>query len=448
MNNLGIESETLEFKKSTSELKEAMIDVGAILNKHKGGILYFGVKNNGDICGQEIGGETLNDVATAFKNSLDPMIYPKIELEKYNGLNVIKVEFKGSEIPYSVNGRYYKRVNDRSESMSPIELRHMMLNTDYFSIWENNLTPFGIEKVDLDALHSFYKEATSCERLEPLKDYSDKKLLSSLGLIRDDKLTNAGYYLFANDGPVVLKTAIYVTDARLNFSDINRINTNIYKATDIALEFIKEKMTWKVAFNNNTTKRIEIPEVPIQALREVVVNAFAHANYISVTEHQIIFTPSMIEIYNPGEFPIDYKPEDFANNNLPSIARNKKILEILYRSKNVEVQGSGLRKTLELCNEYNILYKYDKQSLGFKFVFIRNNTSEKVNANINKSINKTDLAVLSLLNENPKMSIDDIATTTGKTKRTIFRSIKRLEESGNLIKTSKGKSRQFELINK
>ena len=53
--NLGNETEVLEFKKTTSEVKDAMIDICAILNKHGGGVLYFGVKPNGDVVGQEIG---------------------------------------------------------------------------------------------------------------------------------------------------------------------------------------------------------------------------------------------------------------------------------------------------------------------------------------------------------------------------------------------------------
>lgn len=43
--NLGIETETLEFKRSTGELKEAVHSICAILNKHQCGELYFGVKN-------------------------------------------------------------------------------------------------------------------------------------------------------------------------------------------------------------------------------------------------------------------------------------------------------------------------------------------------------------------------------------------------------------------
>lgn len=39
--NFGRENEQLEFKKSTSEVKEAMDDICAILNKHGSGTLYF-----------------------------------------------------------------------------------------------------------------------------------------------------------------------------------------------------------------------------------------------------------------------------------------------------------------------------------------------------------------------------------------------------------------------
>ncbi len=45
--NLGRETETLEFKKSTGELKEGIISIGAILNKHQKGELYFGVRPDG-----------------------------------------------------------------------------------------------------------------------------------------------------------------------------------------------------------------------------------------------------------------------------------------------------------------------------------------------------------------------------------------------------------------
>lgn len=56
------ESETTEFKKSTSELKTAVISIAAILNKHGKGELYFGIKDNGTVIGQTIGRNTIKEV--------------------------------------------------------------------------------------------------------------------------------------------------------------------------------------------------------------------------------------------------------------------------------------------------------------------------------------------------------------------------------------------------
>ena len=49
--NLGKETETLEFKKTTGEMKEAMVSIAAMLNKHGIGTLYYGVKPNGEVVG-------------------------------------------------------------------------------------------------------------------------------------------------------------------------------------------------------------------------------------------------------------------------------------------------------------------------------------------------------------------------------------------------------------
>lgn len=57
------ESETTELKKSTSELKEAVIAVAAILNKHGKGKVYFGIKNDGSVIGQDIGENTVRQIS-------------------------------------------------------------------------------------------------------------------------------------------------------------------------------------------------------------------------------------------------------------------------------------------------------------------------------------------------------------------------------------------------
>ena len=448
--NLGNENEALEFKKSTGELRDAMDDICAILNKHGKGVLYFGVKPNGDVCGQIVSASSLDDVATHIKTAIKPMIYPSIKEEILDGISVIKVEFAGTERPYSSYGRYYKRVHDIAEDMTPDELKHMMLNTDYSSIWENNLTTFGIEDIDSKALKSFYTRAVNCGRLEPLETYDEKELLTMLGLMIDDKLTNAGYFLFSSKEPTVLKMAVCATDQRISFLDINRVHDNIYNLIDIATVYINQHMNWRVEFDGKSTARIEIPEVPVDAVREIVVNAFAHANYRSITEHEIDITPTMIDIYNPGEFPINYKPEDFAERRIQSMPRNRKILDVLYRSKNVEVQGSGIRKVLELCAVNNIKYEYYNNEFGFRFSFHRNNVTLNVTTDVTSYVpivlNNTDKEVLSLLKEKPEQTREEIASKIGKTVRTVQRSLDKLKEAKKITRIGNKNYGYWEII--
>lgn len=121
--NLGNESETLEFKKTTGELKEAMVSIVSILNKHGVGTLYFGVKPNGDVTGQDVSESSLRDVSRLVFESIRPQIYPEIEEIELDGKKLIKVEFSGENVLYSAAGRYYLRTADEDREVPPEELK-------------------------------------------------------------------------------------------------------------------------------------------------------------------------------------------------------------------------------------------------------------------------------------------------------------------------------------
>lgn len=447
--NFGRENEQLEFKKSTSEVKEAMDDICAILNKHGSGTLYFGIKPNGDVCGQEIGNLTLDDVARTCKEAISPTIYPFIKEVEFDGCKCIEVKFSGNERPYSSFGIFYKRVVDRSEKMTTEEIKNAMASADYSSKWENNITIFGIDDVDKNALKSFYDESISCGRLNRLSSYNEEELLIGLGLFENNHLTNAGYYLFSNKKPVVLKIATYVTDERINFSDIRRVEDNIYNLIRYANSYIKDKMNWKVESILGTS-RVEVPEIPVEAIREIVVNSFAHANYRGVTENEIAITPTQIEIYNPGEFPIDLNPEMFVTSNRKSQPRNKVILNTLYKSKDVEMFGSGFKKVYSLCKDRDIRVGYESNSDGFSFIFYRNNVTLNVTENVTLNpivkLTTNDYKVLNLLKENPVQTREELATQIGVDKRTVQRCLDKLTSNGYIVRIGSKKTGYWEVL--
>ena len=84
------------------------------------------------------------------------------------------------------------------------------------------------------------------------------------------------------------------------------INGNVYNLVGVALDYILSKINWRVEIESR--KRDEISEIPEKAIREIIVNAFAHADSDVVPEIEIGIHPKKIEIYNPGTFPDDLTP--------------------------------------------------------------------------------------------------------------------------------------------
>ncbi|MEK6858071.1 MAG: ATP-binding protein, partial [Nanoarchaeota archaeon] len=121
-----IESETVELKKSTSELKEAMISIVSILNKTGKGQLYFGVKNDGTLVGQDVTENTLREISKSISDHIEPKTYPKINKIDLNDKNCVLVDFEGLEKPYFAYGRAYVRVSDEDKQLSAKELENII----------------------------------------------------------------------------------------------------------------------------------------------------------------------------------------------------------------------------------------------------------------------------------------------------------------------------------
>lgn len=155
-----------------------------------------------------------------------------------------------------------------------------------------------------------------------------------------------------------------------------------------------------------------MPEIPIDAIREIVVNSFAHAHYRGETEHEIDITPTEIEIYNPGSFPMNLTPESFVSKRHKSLPRNKVILEVLYKCKNVEMFGSGFKKVYGLCDSEGVKVKYDLDPYGFSFFFLRKSDNVPSERQLGKEENwmsNFDREVLMMIKENPTMSSKEIS---------------------------------------
>lgn len=311
--------------------------------------------------------------------------------------------------------------------MSTEELKRLIKNEDYSSKWEEELTDKTPDDLDDNTLLDFYNSSKACGRLE-MKEYDKEKLLSTLEVVKDGRIKNAGYVLFGKNVNVGLKLATYATNNKVTFIDLKLINGNVYNLVGIALEYILNKINWRVEIGSR--KRSEIPEIPEDAIREIIVNAFAHANYEIVPEIEIGIHPNKIEVYNPGTFLDDLTPYDFINNNLSSFKRNRLILDILFRSKDVEKSGTGFQRVNELCIKQNVSWNFRKVAYGFFFEFIRTNVHLNVQTNV--QLNKQEQTIFNLIYANEHITKEELAIRINKSEKTVQRIISKLI-SNNMI---------------
>jgi putative ATP-dependent DNA helicase len=434
--NLGIEDEVTEFKKSTAELSEAMKSVSAMLNKHGHGMLYFGVAPNGEVVGQMVSDSTLRDISRKIYESIEPRIIPTVNQKFFADKSVIEVIFFGKNKPYSADGKYYIRSADEDRILPTSELRQLF-EYDQNNSWDRELSQFTIEDISAPTFEKFYNRAVACGRLKE-SVLNPKAILTKLGLLIDGRLTNAANLLFSKNNPIVLKMAVFATDEKLTFLDINRVRGNIYDLIDRADTYISQNIRWQAKIEG--LKREEIPEIPVKAYREIICNSFAHARYFTSTEHEIDIHPGRVSIYNPGEFPIGYKPEDFVNENIKSHVRNPLILDTLYLSDDVESYSSGFKRVYAACAEAKVKTEYSMQADGFSFTFMRQNASSI-------EYSKNENAVLSLLSESPEATVEIIATSIGISVRTVFRAINSLKQKGKIERVGGNKDGYWKINN-
>lgn len=438
------EDEITEFKKTTGELNEAMVSIAAILNKHGHGTVYFGLKNNGSPFSFSINDSTLRDVSRKIFEAIKPQIFPVIDTVEIEGVEVIAVFFEGNEKPYSAFGKYYIRTADEDRELSPSELRKIMIGKEYEENWENRSTNETVADIDEQTFRKFYLSATECGRLPDIG--CDKyQVMSKLGLLNGENLTNAGRYLFSAKKPVVLKMAVFATDHKATFLDIAREEGNIFQLIDTAMGYIIRNIRWSVGLSEDGIHRTETPEVPIDALREAVINSFAHARYDCSVQHEIDIYSNRISIINPGSFANSFEPTDFVMRDLHSFLRNEVIAKTLYLCKDVETFGSGLRKIYSLCNDAGVTIGYTDSEQAFTFEFSRvdRNTVPNdgtMNGTINDTITELEANIMSWLKEEPHLTVSALVEKSEKSLRTVNRALASLKSKGLVWRVGSNKT--------
>ncbi len=437
------ESETLELKRSTSELKEGIISIVSILNKHQKGELYFGIKNDGLVVGQDVTENTIREISKTISDNIEPKLFPRINEVTLEGKKCVLVEFAGNNVPYYAYGRAYIKVGDEDKKISPQELETLILKKCKYS-WEEEISERTIEDVNEEALRNFIERANTAKRIN-FKFTAVKLILNKLGLLKENKLLRAAEVLFCDKNNLEVQAAVFAGTDKLTFLDIKQFKGNILGLLEQSESYIKEHINWRAELKERVRK--EIPEIPVRAITEALVNSLCHRDYTSRKGNEVAIFKDRVEIYNPGQFPEGYTPKDFIKGRERSILRNPLIANTLYLSKDIERWGSGIRRIYDACKEEKVKVEFKELKSGFLIIFQRKAEGPKrVLKEVLKELTDNQKKILEAIGKNPRITSEELAGMVGISARRIRDNIKKLKDERMVKRIGGRKEGQWEVI--
>jgi ATP-dependent DNA helicase RecG len=326
------ESETVEFKTSLAELKQGLISLVAMLNKHGQADLWFGVSPSGKPVGLMANEKTLRDVSQALAAHIEPRIYPEITLVDLAGKTCLRVQATGHQKPYFAHGRAYIRVADEDRQMSARELENLILQRNSAALrWDNEPSTTVVTELSETKIRRFLERAG-------LPWDSTANALTKLGLMQGEQIVNAARLFFA-DQPIQLRCAVFASTTSATILDRHDFDGDILELIEEAEKYILKNI--HIGMRLDGMRRVDVPEISRAALREAIINAFCHRDWRHPDYIQIAIYKNRVEIRNPGGLFDGLTFEAMRRGNV-SHRRNPLIADLFRRIDMVEAWGRGM----------------------------------------------------------------------------------------------------------
>ncbi len=354
------ESKNLEFKESTGQLDRSMETLCAFLNGD-GGIVLYGVKDNGNVVGQEVSDSTKRAIAEAI-NRIEPFVsletnYVRIpNSDKF--VIIVNAEKQRFMRPFAYKGRAYLRIESTTTVMPQEQYNHLLMQRGGKYGWEAMVNPdLKISDLDENAIFGAVREGIRNGRLPEVTIREEiPTILRKFGLLRDGNLNNAAAVLFGVDfydyPQCLLRMARFKGTTKEEFIDNQRAQGNIYILLDAAMAFFFKHLSLSGKING--LYREEELSIPYTALRECCINSLCHRSYHHPgSSVSIAIYDDRVEVTNTGTFPADLPVERLMQEH-DSKPQNPIIANVLYKSKILESWGRGIGTMVDECKRVGL----------------------------------------------------------------------------------------------
>ena len=368
------ENSGVEFKRDVVQNHELAKELVAFSN-FEGGLVLLGVDDDGMIVG--LTRERLEEwVMTTCRDKIRPGIIPFFEtiknMEPGKDVAIVRVP-RGVDVHSQWHNNrhiYYIRVGTQSREPTPQELSRLFQQRGTFRADLRPISGATVADLDRRRLSEYFGRIRQQDVPEETDSAGWQTLLVNTEIMVEAGVSLSGLLLFGTTPNRLLPQAgidavafpgtekDYAAKERralrgpmtpLMDKDGNLLEAGL---VDQALEFVRRNTSITASLDDRG-RRVERPTYPVEAVREAVVNALIHRDYLLAhSDIELAIYQDRLEIISPGKLPNGITPERMRAGT--RAARNQLLKDVMRDYGYLEHMGMGVpRKIVRGMLEHN-----------------------------------------------------------------------------------------------
>ena len=469
MSYLIPEKETLEveFKSDLKCLSDTdLIDAVVAFANTSGGDLYLGVEDDGTVTGCHEKHRDFTRLAAFIANRTMPPVSVRVEeIPAEKPVLLLQVP-KSTAIVASSSGKIQRRRLQADGTPENVPMYPYEITT---RLSELALLDFSAQPV----LQAQYQDFDPLERerlrriilsyngektlLELSDEELDKALMLTATINNQVVPTVTGMLLIGK----VEKIKEYIPTAESAFQAFNGTELTVNESFYLPLLAAIEKIINFIDARNPEQEvdmglfRMSIPDFDKRAVREAVVNAFAHRDYTQLGRVLVQMDADGMTISNPGGLIEGVTVQNILN--VPPRGRNPVLADALKRIGLAERSGRGVDRIFEGSLQYGrSAPDYTETTTSNVKLFIpRSRPDIQMTTLISEERNRTGMQVplssllaLNVLKQGRRMALHEISMETNMPESKMRATLERLTESGLIEAIGTGRGRVYVLGSK
>lgn len=425
----------------------------------QGGKMYIGLNDHGKVSGINNYNELLEQLPNKFRDILG--VYAEVNLESEHDKKYIEIVVPRYDVPISVRGKYYVRSGSTLQELNGLALNEFILKRTG-KTWDDIAEiRASTDDIDKSTVRQFIKDAGYAKRINIETNISMVSLLEKLRLLENGQLKRAAIVLFGKDpGKFYPNMSVKIgrfdkSDADLKFHEV--IEGNLIQLKEKISEMLNAKFfIHPIDFVG--MQRIERDEYPVAAVREMILNALVHRNYMGATT-QIRLYNNQFNVWNDGGLPDGITEQDLWKVHR-SKPRNPLIADVCFKAGYIDSWGRGTIKIIEACMEAGMPKPNLEEEQGgfvckiFKphliqhpetgtesigSVFLRENYGRNTEE-LRKKYGRNAMKIIGWMIEKPEITTTEIAEKITKSRSTVEKVIKVLRETKTIERVGSTKA--------